>query len=86
MENKIREDISEIIRKFLGHDEWGFYNDFVNDLGFDSLDMIEFYMDVEKKLNVTINEFDMEDMTKPEDVVIFVEFSWRKKLKKLGTN
>jgi acyl carrier protein len=70
---EVKQDISDIIIKTLGHKDWEIEDDFTNDLGFDSLDMYNFYMDVESHFKVSINEYDMEGMTKPLDVMIFVE-------------
>ena len=46
---------------------------FVNDLGADSLDVVEFVMEVEKEFNITIPDEDAAKLEKVGDAVKYIE-------------
>ncbi len=46
---------------------------FVNDLGADSLDVVEFVMEVEKEFNITISDEDATKLNTVGDAVKYIE-------------
>ena len=46
---------------------------FVNDLGADSLDVVEFVMEVEKEFNITIPDEDAVELEKVGDAVKYID-------------
>ena len=46
---------------------------FVNDLGADSLDVVEFVMEVEKQFNITIPDEEAAKLEKVSDAVKYIE-------------
>ena len=46
---------------------------FINDLGADSLDVVEFIMEVEKELNITIPDEEAAKLEKVSDAVKYID-------------
>lgn len=46
---------------------------FINDLGADSLDVVEFIMEVEKKFNITIPDEEAAKLEKVSDAVKYID-------------
>lgn len=73
MEN-IEEKVKAIIENKLGVDysELTDDADFVNDLGADSLDMVELIMDFEKTFEISIDEHQVENLTTVGKVISYI--------------
>lgn len=69
------EQVKKIVADKLGVEEAKITEDaaFVNDLGADSLDVVEFVMEVEKEFNITIPDEDAAKLEKVGDAVKYIE-------------
>lgn len=69
------EQVKKIIADKLGVAEGTIKEDsaFVNDLGADSLDVVEFVMEVEKQFNITIPDEEAAKLEKVSDAVKYIE-------------
>ena len=69
------EKVKEIVRDKLGVDESKITETayFVNDLGADSLDVVEFVMQVEKEFNITIPDEEATKLATVGDAVKYIE-------------
>lgn len=69
------EKVKKIVAEKLGVDEKKVTENasFVNDLGADSLDVVEFIMEVEKEFNITIPDEEAGKLTTVEDAVKYIE-------------
>lgn len=69
------ENIKKIIAKNLSisEDKVTMEADFVNDLGADSIDLVEIYMDLEDEFNMSIPDQDLPNIKTVGDLVKFVE-------------
>ncbi|MBQ0013586.1 MAG: acyl carrier protein [Proteobacteria bacterium] len=69
------EKVKKIVADKLGIAEDKIKEDsaFVNDLGADSLDVVEFVMEVEKEFNITISDEDAAKLEKVGDAVAYIE-------------
>ncbi|MDR2412764.1 MAG: acyl carrier protein [Rickettsiales bacterium] len=67
--------VKEIVVEKLGVDSAKVIDtaDFVNDLGADSLDLVEFVMEVEKEFNITIPDEDAGKLTTVGDAVKYID-------------
>lgn len=57
---------------------------FVNDLGADSLDVVEFVMEVEKEFNITIPDEDAAKLEKVGDAVKYIDDQIAENAKKIA--
>lgn len=69
------DDVKAIVVEQLGAspDEVKMESKFVDDLGADSLDVVELIMELEEKLGVTIPDEDAEKITSVGDVVAYID-------------
>jgi len=69
------EKVIDIVADKLGKDKAQITStsSFVNDLGADSLDVVEFVMEVEKEFNITIPDEEATKMTTVGDAVKYIE-------------
>ena len=69
------EQVKQIVAEKLGVDEAKVTEAaaFVNDLGADSLDVVEFVMEVEKKFNITIPDEDAGKLITVGDAVKYID-------------
>ncbi len=69
------EQVKKIVADKLGVEEAKITEEaaFVNDLGADSLDVVEFVMEVEKEFNITIPDEDAAKLEKVGDAVKYIE-------------
>ena len=69
------EQVKKIIVEKLGVKEQDITEEatFVNDLGADSLDVVEFVMEVEKEFNITIPDEDAVKLEKVGDAVKYID-------------
>lgn len=69
------EQVKEIVAQKLGVKEADITESaaFVNDLGADSLDVVEFVMEVEKKFNITIPDEDAGKLITVGDAVKYID-------------
>lgn len=69
------EKVKEIVSKKLGVEESKVTEtaSFVNDLGADSLDVVEFVMEVEKEFNITIPDEEATKLVTVGDAVKYIE-------------
>lgn len=69
------EQVKKIVVDKLGVDESKVTETaaFANDLGADSLDVVEFVMEVEKVFNITISDEDASKLTTVGDAVKYIE-------------
>ncbi len=69
------EKVKKIVAEKLGVDEAKVTEKaaFINDLGADSLDVVEFVMEVEKEFNITIPDEEAGKMATVGDAVKFIE-------------
>ncbi len=69
------EKVKEIVHDKLGVEESKITeaSSFVNDLGADSLDVVEFVMEVEKEFNITIPDEEATKLTTVGDAVKYIE-------------
>ena len=69
------ENIKKIIAKNLSisEDKVTMEADFVNDLGADSIDLVEIYMDLEDEFNMSIPDQDLPNIKTVGDLVKFIE-------------
>lgn len=69
------EKIKKIIAKNLSvsEDKVTMEADFVNDLGADSIDLVEIYMDLEDEFNMSIPDQDLPNIKTVGDLVAFID-------------
>ena len=69
------EKVKKIVAEKLGVPEAKVTEDsaFVNDLGADSLDVVEFVMEVEKEFNITIPDDEASKLEKVGDAVKYID-------------
>ena len=69
------EKVKKIVKDKLNVDEAKITESasFVNDLGADSLDVVEFVMEVEKEFNITIPDEDAAKLEKVGDAVKYID-------------
>lgn len=69
------EKIKKIIAKNLSisEDKVTMEADFVNDLGADSIDLVEIYMDLEDEFNMSIPDQDLPNIKTVADLVNFID-------------
>lgn len=69
------EKIKKIIAKDLSvsEDKVTMEADFVNDLGADSIDLVEIYMDLEDEFNMSIPDQDLPNIKTVGDLVNFID-------------
>ncbi len=69
------EKVKKIVHDKLGVEESKITetSSFVNDLGADSLDVVEFVMEVEKEFNITIPDEEATKLTTVGDAVKYIE-------------
>jgi len=74
------EKVKEIVCEKLGVDESRVVEtaSFVNDLGADSLDVVEFVMEVEKKFEITIPDEEAGKLTTVGDAVKYIDAHMKK--------
>ena len=74
-EANVEEIVRTVIAEKLGiePDQFSLGTDFSRDLGIDSLDMMEIFMDLEKKFNMTILDEEAEKMRTLESIVGFIQ-------------
>ena len=73
--DEIAKKVKEIVSYKLAVDEAKVTEEasFVNDLGADSLDVVEFVMEVEKEFNITIPDEEATKLTKVGDAIAYIE-------------
>lgn len=71
IENKVREKISEQLG--VAADEVTSEASFIEDLGADSLDIVELVMALEEEFNIEISDEDAEKIRTVRDVVNYIE-------------
>jgi acyl carrier protein len=71
IENKIREKIAEQLG--VATDEVTAEASFIEDLGADSLDIVELVMALEEEFNIEISDEDAEKIRTVKDVVSYIE-------------
>ncbi|MBR4315922.1 MAG: acyl carrier protein [Alphaproteobacteria bacterium] len=73
--DEIAKKVKEIVSDKLAVDEAKVTEEasFVNDLGADSLDVVEFVMEVEKEFNITIPDEEATKLTKVGDAIAYIE-------------
>jgi acyl carrier protein len=71
IENKIREKIAEQLG--VATDEVTSEASFIEDLGADSLDIVELVMALEEEFNIEISDEDAEKIRTVKDVVSYIE-------------
>jgi acyl carrier protein len=71
IENKIREKIAEQLG--VATDEVTAEASFIEDLGADSLDIVELVMALEEEFNIEISDEDAEKIRTVKDVVTYIE-------------
>ncbi len=71
----VEEKVTAIIVEKLGVDEADINHDasFTNDLGADSLDIVELVMEFEKQFNITIPDEDAEKISTVGDAVTYID-------------
>lgn len=71
----VAEQVKEIIVNKLGVEESQVTPEasFTNDLGADSLDTVEFVMELERKFNITIEDADAEKIQTVGDAISYLE-------------
>lgn len=74
-----REKVIEMVLRFSSKEEIREEDDLYNDLGYDSLDTVELMMDIEKELDVQIDEEYTDKWKTVKDVLDTVEFLMLKK-------
>lgn len=69
------EKIKKIIAKNLSisEDKVTMEADFINDLGADSIDLVEIYMDLEDEFNMSIPDQDLPNIKTVADLVNFID-------------
>lgn len=74
-DEKIVSKVKEIVSDKLGVDIAKVTEEasFVNDLGADSLDVVEFVMEVEKEFNITIPDEEATKLTTVGDAIAYIE-------------
>ena len=74
MEEEIFENLKKMISNQFGIEEELIKKDssFMDDLAADSLDIVEFIMNIEEKYGVKISDDDIETFNKVEDVVKYI--------------
>ena len=74
-ELEVFEELKQMISNQFGVDEniIKMESSFMEDLAADSLDIVEFIMNIEKKFGVKISDDEMESFTKVEDVVKYIQ-------------
>lgn len=76
---KIESSVKEIISNKLGLDEVKSEDNLRNDLGTDSLDLIEIMMDLEMKFDIKISDNDAEGINTVQDAINVVSTYMNKK-------
>ena len=74
MSNDIEKKVIDIVSEKLGVDKAKVVTtaSFVNDLGADSLDVVEFVMEVEKQFNITIPDDEAAKLTTVGDAIEYI--------------
>lgn len=80
LEDRIREVIAQEVNISIG--EIKPQVSFVNDLGIDSLDIIDIIMALEEEFNVEIPEEDVDQMVKVKDLVEYIAHRLKNSIKK----
>jgi acyl carrier protein len=75
IEANVEKIVRTVIVEKLGiePDKFSLGTDFSRDLGVDSLDMMEIFMELEKKFNMTILDEEAEKMRTLESIVSFIQ-------------
>ncbi len=70
--------IQEIIAKTLGinQNDIELKHDLVNDLGADSLNIVEIIMELEEEYNIEIPDEDAEELTTVQSIIEYIEQQW----------
>ncbi len=73
--SNIEERVKKVISERLGVDESSIKNDahFIDDLGADSLDLVELVMDLETEFDCTIQDEDAEKITSVQSAIDHIE-------------
>jgi len=69
----IAERVKKVIKESLAKDSVTESSNFIDDLGADSLDVVEIVMDLEEEFGITIEDIDAEHIRTVGDAIEFLE-------------